>query len=481
MRYKSGISRAQDSFLPSCLDDYVGEEHLCRVISAFTETLDMTELGFKYSDTKEVGCKPFDPRMMLNLYIYGYLNRIRSSRRLHAETIRNVEVMWLLEKMAPDDKTIANFRKDNAAAIRKVFRIFTLMLKEMDLFGGELIAVDGTKIRANNSLHNNFMPHTYEAALSRIDKRIDEYMKALEETDAAETNETSPDKEKLRAAVAKLKERKKKIESVSSRVNEPGGVSIVDPDAHIMKQSGDSFVIGVCYNAQTAVDPKNNLIVDFDVSDNHTDLGTLKKMSDKVRDVLSVDKITALADKGYYDGKDIAACEKDGITCLVAKPMRQNNSRYLDPNFSFTHFTYDKERNCYICPMNQELKFKGISKSNGLMCGRYNNPAACRNCPVKAKCVPADYKTLLRSPHQNILDTVDARTKNNPAFYHKRKEMIEHPFGTIKRIWGFIQFLCRTKPKVEAEMSLTYLSYNLRRVINIFKEQNRNLIKEIKA
>ena len=483
MRYKSGISRAQDSFLPSCLDDYVDEEHLCRVISAFTETLDMAELGFKYSDTKDVGCKPFDPRMMLNLYIYGYLNRVRSSRRLQAETTRNIEVMWLLEKMVPDDKTIANFRKDNAVAIRKVFREFTIMLKSLELFGGELIAVDGTKIRANNSIDNNFNPKTAETALSNIDKRISEYMKALEETDKAETDEINPTNENLREALTLLKERKLKIESASSRLREPGGASIIDPDARLMKQSGDSYSVGVCYNVQTAVDAKNNLIAEFDIFDNTADRGTLKKMSDRVRDILGVEKIISLADKGFYDGEDLAACEQDGITCLVAKPITSSSKRdeTLDPNFSFEHFTYDKEKNCYICPMKQELIFKKYGKHMKKDCGIYSSSKACLKCPERSKCITYSAKRIPRLFYQDTLDIVDARTKNNPEFYKKRKKMIEHPFGTVKRIWGFIQFLCRTKPKVGAEMSLTYLAYNLRRTINIFSGRKMSLLKAITA
>ena len=292
----------QESFLPTCLDDYVGENHICRVITAVVESLDMVGLGFKYAETKEVGAKPFAPRMLLSLYIYGYLNRIRSSRRLEREGHRNIEVMWLLEGMTPDDKTIANFRKDNAVALRKAFRKFTLMLKDLGLYGGETIAVDGTKIKANNSRTNNYDVKSAELTLSRIDKRIDEYMKALDTADKEEAKETAPTKEKLQEAIRKLKAKKQRIESVKSRLEEPGGVSTIDTDAKLMKQGGDARMVDVRYNIQTVVDAKHKLIVDFAVKDNTSDLGNLKEMTDKAREVLGPCKLKALADMGYYQG-----------------------------------------------------------------------------------------------------------------------------------------------------------------------------------
>ena len=254
MGYKVGIDKKQLTLLPASLDDYVAEDNICRLINTFTGQLDMVSLGYKYAECKTTGCRPYDPRMMLNLYIYGYLHRLRSSRRLRDETLRNVEVMWLMEGLRPDDKTICNFRKDNAKALKDTFRVFAVMCRELGLYGGEVVATDSVKIRANNSLGNNHNQKTVKNALSRIDKKISEYLNALEEGDREEESEQQPGSSEIKAALERLRLRKVKYEELSLRLENESEVSTVDPDARIMRTGGEGRRLDACYNVQTVVD-----------------------------------------------------------------------------------------------------------------------------------------------------------------------------------------------------------------------------------
>lgn len=474
MGYKEGADKQQLTFMPACLDDYVPDDHICRVICAFTKQFDMVEQGYKYADCKGTGCRPYDPRMMLNLYIYGYLNRVRSSRRLQAETTRNVEVMWLMGGLTPDDKTICNFRKDNAQALRKTFRAFVRIFRELGLYGGELEATDGTKFRANNSRKNNHNETTVERELSRLDKKISEYMNALEKADREEEGEKSPTADEIKTALDKLNQRKVKFEELLSLIGTEGEVSTVDPDSRLMHSGGDARPLDVNYNVQTIVDAKNKLIVDFDVSGRADDKGNLKDMSDKAKEALVVETIVNLADMGYYDGEDIVACEENGVICLVAKPKPGGDVK--SEGFSRGSFLYDRENDCYICPCKNKMNYMRTQKnSNEKEYRIYANYSACGRCPKRSECTKSRHREIYRSLYQDTLDIVDERTRNNRALYRKRQEIVEHPFGTIKWVWGFKYFLCRTKPKVTAETALAYSAYNLRRVINIFKANNKDL------
>lgn len=474
MRYKTGMDKHQQTLLPPSLEDYVPENHICRIISAFTEQLDMIGLGYKYAACKEAGRPPYDPRMLLNLYIYGYLHRVRSSRRLEAETHRNVEVMWLMEGLEPDDKTISNFRRDNAKALRETFRVFVRMLRELELYGGGVEATDSTKFRANNSRKNNHNKTTVERELSRLDKKISEYMNALDRADKEESDEHAPTPDEIQAALEKLRKRKVKFDELLSRIEAGGEVSTVDPESRLMSSRGDARALDVCYNAQTVVDDKYHLIVDFDVTSNPSDRGELQNMSERTKDALGAEAITNLADKGYYDGEDIASCEANGVTCLVAKPKAGGAKK--DEGFTHDDFRYDREQDCYTCPCQNTLKFMRIQKhSNGKEYRVYANYAACPRCPRRSACTKAKHRQILRLPYQDTLDIVDARTRSNRELYRKRQQIVEHPFGTIKAVWGFKQFLCRGTEKVTAETALAYLAYNLRRTINIFRADDRDL------
>jgi len=468
MGYKVGEDKKQPLLLPASLDDYVPNDHICRVIYAFTEQLDMAALGYKYSECKSTGCRPYDPRMMLNLYIYGYLHRVRSSRRLRDEARRNVEAMWLMEGLQPDDKTICNFRKDNAKAMKPTFREFVLMCREAGLYGGELVATDGTKIRANNSLKNNHNRIVVGNELSRIDKRISRYMAELDQGDKEEEGEEDPGRAEIREALERLKQRKAKYEELKKRTEAEGEISTVDPDARMMRPGGEGRPLDVCYNVQTVVDSKNHLIVDFEVTNCANDSGELYKMSQKAKEAMGVQRLTNLADKGYYNSKEIAACEGNGITCLVAKGKPGGPKKA--EGYNHEDFVYDLENDQYICPKGERMRYICNKKHiSGREYWAYANYVACGKCQCKAKCTTYRYREILRLQCQDTLDTVDERTRKNKALYRKRQEIVEHVFGTIKAVWGYKQYLCRRKPKVTAETALTYLAYNMRRVFNINK------------
>ena len=471
MGYKQGKDMQQLSFL--CLDDYVPHNHICRAIYAFVTGLDMIDLNFKYAQTKDVGAPPFDPRAMLMLYIYGYLNRVRSSRRLEAETLRNVEVMWLMAGLLPDNRTICEFRKNNAKVLKAVFKQFVLLCKGIDLLGGVTVATDGTKFRANCSKKNIMTKSSVERELSHLDKLISEYMNELEKNDAAETNEDKPDANRIEEIIKGLKAKKEDLESYTKRLETEKEISVIDPDAKLMKSGGDARKIDACYNVITVVDDKNKLIVDFDVTKNPNDLGQLHDISIEAKEILETGSLKNLADSGFYSGKDIDACERDGITCLVAKPAPGGKKK--EEGFTRESFIYNKENDYYVCPNKKRLQYKRLKVTKGKLNKIYSNYSACTNCPKKTKCTERKFREIERSIYQDTLDIIDERTKNNKALYRRRQEIVEHPFGTVKAVWGYKQFLCRTLPKVAGETSLAYLAYNFRRVFNILNEQGRDI------
>ena len=478
MAYIQGENRDQLTLIPLCLDDYVEPDNICRVIAAFVGNLDLAKLGFKYAQTKDTGRPPHDPASLLMLYLYGYLNRIRSSRRLEAETKRNVEVMWLMEKVTRDDKTICNFRKDNASALKKVFREFSLWCNQQELYGKKLVAVDGSKIRANSSKRNIHTQKGTESELATVEKKISEYMGALEKNDTTEAREAKLSPETIREILERFNEKKDALKDWLKRIEANDGkeISTVDPDAHIMHMGGGRN-LDACYNVQSVVDEKHKLIVDFDVSTCPDDKGALPKMTESAKEIMGVDEISVVADKGYYDGEDIEQCEKNGTTCYV--PRMQNGRVAPDPKYNHENFKYDKETDSYICPAGQRLLFKRLNKRGGGVIDRlYENPKACKNCPCRKLCTVNKLgRKLYRNPNQDALDVLNARMRTAEAkqIFQERKKIVEHPFGTTKAVWGYRQFLCRGQNKTSAEMSLTFLAYNFRRVFNIFKENQKNM------
>jgi transposase len=476
MSYTTGENREQLTLMPLCLDDYIGEGSVCRVIDAYVNSLNLAALGFKYAETKATGRPPFDPADMLKLYIYGYMNRVRSSRRLEAETQRNVEVMWLLGKLTPDDKTICNFRKDNPEALKKTFREFSLWCAKQGLCDKELVAVDGTKIRANANRHSIHTAKGTEKMLSEVNEKIEKYLKLLDETDANERDETKPSAETVRSILAHLSEKKAELTSRKAEIEANGGkeISTVDPDAHLMHTNGDGRPLDACYNVQTVAESKNGLVLDFDVTTCPDDKGALPKMTESAKEIMGIETLEVSADKGYYDGGDISECEQNGVVTYI--PKTADYAHAPDSRYDRKNFKYDTEKDCYICPEDQTLICNKIRPDGSK---NYQNKKVCKNCPQRAKCtVNKSGRTICRNANQAVLDRNNSRMsiETGREKYKTRSRTIEHIFGTIKAVWGYRQFLCRTQERTTAETSFAFLAYNLRRVINIFAQNGGNLL-----
>jgi transposase len=475
MAYISGLDRNQAAIIT--LDQYVDENNLCRVIDAFVDSLDLKELGFKHSVLKDTGRPPFDPADMMKLYIYGNQYRVRSSRRLEAETLRNVEVMWLMNGLTPDDKTISNFRKDNRKALKEVFKMFNKLCLALGLFGKETIAVDGTKIKADNSRGNHYTQKDAEKMLSRLDKKVAEYLNELDCNDMAESEEPRPNKEAIEAALEKLNSKKSEFEAILAEIEENGGepVCMIDKDAALMKRSGDKG-FDVCYNVQTSLDDKNGLIVDFNVTNRGNDLCELSDMVDRSKEVLGVEKINVLADAGYSSGAEIYASEELGATCYIPKPKPSHQPKNED--FKRENFKYDAESNTYTCPAGNVMPQVRTRERDGFKV--YANRVACKECPVRDQCTKSKtLREIERSPYQENVDRADQNAKESPALYQRRMELSEHPFGIVKRIWGVGQFLCRGEEMVTGEIAMVFMAFNLRRAVNILGV--KKLVEAIKS
>ncbi len=462
---------------PDSIDDYITEENPVRVIDAFVETLDLKALGFKRTDPNTVGHPSYDPKDPLKLYIYGYLNRIRSSRKLEDEAIRNIEVIWLLKKLRPDFKTIADFRKDNKKALKQVFREFTKLCDEWNLFGKELVAIDGSKFRACNSKKNNYSVKKLDRHIKYIEEKIDKYVKELDKEDEIESSDRKPNSKEIAKRLKELNERKDKYQGYKEELRKTGKneVSTTDQDARLMNNNNNS--VDVNYNVQTTVDGKHKLIVDFKVTQSPNDLGELDNMALRAKKLFKGKEFEVLADKGYYVAKDIKKCVDNGITPYVTKQGHSNGTG--DKDFYGDKFTYNKDRKIYICPAGKELSYSRTRKKKGKIIGYdYKNYSACKDCEYKSRCTKSvKGRIIFRHVDQDFLDTIDLATELNMEKYRLRQTIVEHPFGTIKRSWGAYYFLTKRKVSVSAEISLSCLSYNLKRTISILgvKEMLRKL------
>ena len=468
MSYIEGQPRRQKILFPDVIDDYIRDDNPVRFIDVFVDSLDFKELGFKYSDTKETGRPPYNPADMLKLYLYGYLNRIRSSRRLEKETHRNVELMWLLKKLAPDFKTIADFRKDNKRAIRGVCKQFILFCKGLDLFGCELIAIDGSKFKASNSKKRNFNERKLKRKLMEIEDKVEEYLIELDENDRVERDVPYPDKEELEKKIDELKERKDEYNKLLKDIKESGDtqISLTDPDARNMPNNQRTEV---SYNVQFTVDNKHKLIIDYDITNEVNDQHQLSKMAKRAKEILGVEEIEALADKGYYNGEEIKECIDNGIKPYVPE-LKHAVSKKIDkprPEFYKDKFRYNKEKDVYICPEGRELRYSGKGRHNGKN-GRLYNSKECGCCEKQSLCTKnKNGRIIYRWEHEGILDNMIDRIKKDKEKVKLRNSLIEHIFGTIKRNFNQGYLLLRGKEKVSAEIGLTVLAYNITRVINI--------------
>jgi transposase len=466
MNYVAGASREQSLLFPEVIDDYITPENPVRFIDAFVAELALAPLGFRHAILPETGRPPYDPSDLLRLYLYGYLNRVRSSRRLEAEARRNLEVLWLLRKLTPDFKTIADFRKDNGPAIKAVCRQFTLLCRKLELFGGELVAIDGSKFAAQNAKDRNFNQKKLAALLEEIDQRIDGYLGTLAEMDQAEEQSAggAVSARELQAKIDTLRERRGRYRGLLEELEQSGEsqVSLSDPDSRAMSQ-GAGVTVG--YNVQAAVDAKHSLIVATEVTNKSSDLGELGGMAIKAQEALGVEKLEVVADKGYYNGKEILVCDSVGITAYVAKPLTSANT--AQGLYGKESFTYEPESNRYVCPAGQALTYRFSTQEKGRPI-HYYRASHCQSCELKSRCTRnRANRTITRLAFEEIQEAMALRVKANPQIMKRRKAIIEHCFGTIKRTLGYYYFLCRGRAKVQTELSLTVLAYNLKRAISL--------------
>jgi transposase len=471
MGYIKGEDRNQIILFPESIDEYISENSSVRVIDAYVDQIDIEKLGFQKAVTPTVGRPPYHPKDLLKLYLYGYLNRVRSSRRLEEEATRNIEVIWLLKKLKPDFKTIADFRKDNKSALKQTFRDFSKLCNEWNLYGKELAAIDGSKFRACNSKKNNYSSKKLARLLRYIDEKINRYMNDLDKGDIAESADRKPDTEEIKKRIEELNKRKEKYQTYQQQLAESGKseISTTDPDAKMMCNNNNNVDIG--YNVQMTVDAKHKLIADFKVTQNANDMGELDHMALRAKKLFRVKRLEVLADKGYYKITDLKKCVRKGVIPYVMKQTFSNGTG--DKEFYPSKFKYDKERNLYICPAEKELYFFRMRKAKGKVLGAdYRNTAACQECEFKDRCTSnIKGRSIFRHVDQDFLDTIDLNTKTNTVKYQLRQTIVEHPFGTIKRAWGAYYFLTKRKVSVKAEIALVFLAYNFKRVINILGTQ----------
>ena len=468
MAHITGEDRSQLLLLPDAVDDYVGPDNPVRFIDAFVDGLDLEAAGFQRVQPSDKGRPGYDPADLLKLYIYGYLNRIRSSRRLEAETHRNLEVIWLLRQLRPDFKTIADFRRDNRGAFRAVFRQFVRLCRALDLYGRELIAVDGTRIKAVNNRERNFTRATLKRDLRRTCERLDRYLDQMNEADADDAGGSAVAVSNLQEKIASLHKRKKALERHQQTLDDTGEaqLSLTDPDSRAMHPGTR---VGVGYNVQIAVDTKHKLIAEQQVHSNVTDYGLLAETAAAARENLAVDRIDAVADRGYYKIEDIEACEASGITPYVPKPDR-STARHSG-HFPKSEFQYDAATDTYRCPAGERLVPGHRASVDKLRTGTYLvsyvNRAACRGCGLRGRCTKRPYRRLTRFENESTMERMAVRLAARPEVMARRRESVEHPFGSIKQWTSQGGFLTRRLGNVRGEFSLTALAYNMRRAINL--------------
>ena len=477
MDFISGGNRNQITLLPDSVEGYVNENSPVRVIEAYINSLNLSSLGFTKPKPNNTGRPMYDPKDLLKLYIYGYMNKVRSSRRLEIETKRNLEVIWLLRRLSPDHKTISRFRHDNSAALKNVFRDFVKLCMKLDLYGKELVAVDGSKFKAVNSKDRNFTDKKLQERIARIDARIEEYLRELEESDGKEDavgGEKSA--EEVAKIITELTERKEVYQAYAEELSQTGGSqkSLTDPDSRLMKANGK---MEVCYNVQTAVDEKNKLIAEFDVTNSATDINQLSVMANEAAEILENPKLTAVADKGYDSASDIVKCLRSGKdahvcggemdVCIPADELGKDITSYTNGRT-----IYIPERNIALCPMGKVLYPSYYMKKKNK--AAFANFKVCSGCP--RRCTKGkEVRFEINMPKERFSKAFDdsnlyikqIHIKPDPKLVKMRKSIVEHPFGTIKRNMDAGYCLTRGVKNVSGEFSLAFLAYNLKRIINM--------------
>jgi transposase len=465
-RFVEGTDRGQSTLFPECLQDWIDENNPVQVIDVFVDQLDLAELGFDGVAPEATGRPSYHPSVLLKLYIYGYLNRVQSSRRLEREAGRNVEVMWLTGRLVPDHKTIADFRKDNGGAIRKVCARFIMLCRRLDLFAEVSVAIDGSKFKAVNNRDKNFTRAKMERRLAQIEESVARYLHQLDSADRQEPSEARTTKTtRLKEKIAKLKEEMQRLHGLNTQMlaTPDQQISLTDPDSRSMATSGrGSGVVG--YNVQVAVDTEHHLIITHEVTNVGSDRAQLADMAKQTKATLEATNLNVIADRGYFSSEEILECDKAGITVTLPKPITSNAK--AEGRFGKQDFRYVAEEDVYVCPAGEKLAYHYTNEENGLVLRRYWTNA-CESCAIKHRCTTGKERRITRWEHEHVLEAVQRRLDEHPEKMRQRRETVEHPFGTIKARMGATHFLMKTLPRVASEMALHVLAYNLTRVMNI--------------
>jgi transposase len=466
-RFVEGEDRRQATLLPDCLDDYVTEDNPVRVIEVFIDELDLVAMGFAGMVPAATGRPAYHPATLLKLYLYGYLNRIPSSRRLERETQRNIELMWLTGRLRPDFKTIADFRRDNGPAIRAACAQFVVLCRKLNLFTRAVVALDGSKFKAVNNRDKNFTIAKVAKRIEQVEASIARYLAALDRADRLGGTETEARTTRLTEKIAGLRRQMQSLKEMGQQVEAAPDqqISLTDPDARSMATSGKGTGI-VGYNVQIAVEAEHHLIVAHEVTNVGHDRTQLLSMGQQARDVMACEELTVLADRGYYNGDEVLACEGTGVLPYVPKIQTSGNAKR--GLFTGEDFIYDAEHDRYTCPAGQPLTKGKVRSDRRDTIDHYRNLTACPTCALKPQCTPNKIKRVKRWEHEDVLDRMQARLERMPEAMTIRRQTVEHPFGTIKAWMGSTHFLTRTLAKVRTEMSLQVLAYNLKRLIHIF-------------
>jgi transposase len=465
-RFIEGEDRSQSTLFPEHLDDYITEDNPVRVIDVFVEELDLRQLGFEGAAPEATGRPAYHPSTLLKIYIYGYLNRVQSSRRLERETQRNVELMWLTGRLAPDFKTIADFRRDNGPGIRNVCRRFVVMCRELQLFSDAIVAVDGSKFKAVNNRDKNFTPHKLEQRMRQIDESIERYLSALDTIDRTQPAEAEAKTAQLNEKLTKLKQHMRQSRAVETqlRAQPDEQLSLTDPDARSMATTGRGTGI-VGYNVQAVADTKHHLIVAHDVVNTGHDRDQLSRMAEQSREAIGGEKMEIIADRGYYKGPEILACEQAGIKTYVPRTITSGSK--AEGRFGKPDFVYIPKRDEYRCPAGKRLRFRHSSVEHEMKINVYYT-TECSRCALHKQCTTGNERRVRRWEHEAVLDKMQLRLDRKPGQMKIRRRTIEHVFGTLKLWMGPSHFLMRTLPHVRTEMSLQVLAYNLKRVMQLF-------------
>src|SRR5579864_615314 len=464
-RFIEGEDRRQATLLPDCLEDYVSDDNPVRVIEAFIDELDLKALGFEGVVPEATGRPGYHPAALLKIYLYGYLNRIPSSRRLERETQRNIELMWLTGRLMPDFKTIADFRRDNGPAIRAVCAQFVALCRRLNLFAEAIVAIDGSKFKAVNNRDKNFTDNKLKKRMEQLEESIARYLAELDRADRQPTAITEGEVSRLKDKITAVKAQMQRLKQIGQQLQEApdGQVSLTDPDARSMATSGrGTGTVG--YNVQTAVDTKHHLIVAHEVTNLGHDRTQLSSMANQARSATGKEELTVLADRGYFKGEEILECAQAGMIPLVPKSLTSNSK--ADGRFDKRDFVYIAEDDEYRCPAGQRAIKRFTTIEHGMTLNKYWT-SACPGCPLKAQCTTSDYRRITRWEHEAVLDAMQDRLDRQPDAMKLRRQTVEHPFGTLKAWMGSTHFLTKRLPRVRTEMSLHVLAYNLKRVMRI--------------